>query len=218
MPVIGIIDDRAEARKLMADRFEIALTEEWRVVVSEPLADLKDHISWIAANKVCALVIDERLNEVATNEQEGTVTYHGHDLVDYLRLRIKTLPIFVVTAWPRDPSLLERFKDVEDIIPRNNFFTKSNDYVLRITRASQKYVDTFEAELAEISKFAYDLATGKEATLAEVNRIRAIQQKLETAFSIESIQTKSQWLTQLEHTLLELEELKAEIEKHLENL
>ena len=120
MPVIGVVDDRVDARSVAVDSLSLALPEVWEVVPSDPLPSLSDYPSWIGANKLSVLIIDERLNE-ATTSDEGAVNYFGHDLVKYLRKRMESFPLFVVTSYPDDEDLRLRFGDVEDIIDRKDF-------------------------------------------------------------------------------------------------
>lgn len=217
MTTIGVIDDRDELRALLSKTIKLNLPNDWLVYDSRPLHELDQYPSWISANKVCALVLDEKLNE-ASSDDEGAVAYCGHDLVDFIRRRIPTLPIFVVTSYESDSDLQDRFKDVEDIISRTDFGRKSEDYVARMVRASQQYLETFETELAQLAAFAFKSATGDLLSDAEKTQALAIQQKIATAFSVASIDNKSQWLNAMHDTLEELEGLKQDMEKYLKGL
>lgn len=213
MSVIGIVDDRDDVRGIMRDSVRLALPQEWEEIDISPLSSLADYPSWISQNEIVALIIDERLNE-ATNTGT-TVSYEGHNLVDYMRQHMPELPIFVVTSFQDDPELRERFRHVEDIIERNEFYERPGDYTTRITRAGQRYLQTFEGELAELADFAKKSALGESLTVEEKERAKAIQTKLETAFPIESITSRGEWLSRMEQLVTELKTLKTDVEQQI---
>jgi CheY-like chemotaxis protein len=214
MPVIGVIDDREDLRHILNTTLHAVLPAEWQSVESDPLPSLNNYPSWITENKIAALIVDERLGERAVGG-EGHVDYNGHDLAQYLRARPNTLPIFIVTSNTGDEGLEERFSDVEDIIDRDEFLKKAEDYVPRIVRSSQKYLETFQNELAELSDFAQKAASNEEPTEEEKKRAKAIQTKIETAFSVDEISNRKDWLDELDKKVVQLEELKSEIEDHI---
>jgi DNA-binding NarL/FixJ family response regulator len=216
MPAIGIIDDRSEHLKQLATALNFELPEKWETVPLEPLAELHDYPSWIAENEVVALLIDEKLNEVQGTASGIAVNYYGHDLVDFLRSHLPTFPIFIVTAYSTESELQERFGAVEGIIQKAEFLKDVEKYAPRIIRAGQHYLYTFESELATLSDFASKAAIGQKLTDAEQKRAKAIQTKIGTAFSVDGISDRSQWLGEMEETLNELEKLKDEIESFLD--
>ena len=128
MPTIGIIDDREDVRKTLRMGMKTVLESDWNTVDSSPLPQLNDYLSWIGTNKIVSLIVDEKLNEIAL-DLSGAVDYYGHDLVDFLRSRLKTFPIFVVTSYPDEQSLKDRFKDVEAIIDRRHFLKTLENYL-----------------------------------------------------------------------------------------
>lgn len=212
MPIIGIIDDRDDVRTIMIDSVRLALPDGWEAIDISPFSSLDTYPSWISQEEIAVLIIDERLNEVAS--ASGAVHYEGHDLVDYMRLHIPEFPIFVVTSYKEDAhELEERFKDVEDIITRNQFYERSGDYISRIIRAGQRYLQAFEHELAELADFAKKSAAGEAVSSEERERAKAIQTKIETAFPIENIASRGEWLSQMEQLITELEALKTDIEQ-----
>jgi CheY-like chemotaxis protein len=213
MPTIGIVDDRRVLRTTLRRTLSAVLPDEWDSIDSEPLPELNLYPSWITENEISALIVDERLHEQAA-DVEGHVTYSGHDLVDFLRERFPTIPIFIVTSYIEDDPLKSRFKDVEGIFPRGLFVTEAENYVPIILRASQRFIETYQRELSELSEIAMKIAKG-EATQEDQERGRAIQNKIETAFAIDEISSKSEWLDKLDATLSEFQQLKSEIEDHL---
>jgi CheY-like chemotaxis protein len=216
MPTIGIVDDRRTLRRTLVRKLSTVLPTGWDSADADPLIELSDYPSWLTENDVTALILDERLHEQA-EDVESQVTYSGHDLVDYLRQRFTTLPIFVVTSYPEDESLKRRFKDVEAIIGRADFVRDADKWAPRITRASQKYFETVQAQLSELADVSLKIATG-EATKDDQDRAKAIQSNLQAPFVVEQIGSKSDWLNQLEGKLSELDALKGEIDEYLSNL
>lgn len=210
MPAIGIIDDRVDARETLAMSLNNSLPESWEVIEADPLRSLDDYPSWLSENEIAALVLDERLNEVVV-EGEHAVTYFGHDLVEYLRVRMAELPIFVVTSNSEDAELVARFGKVEDIIDRLVFLRNPDNYTPRFLRASQRYLEAFSKELADLSSIAVKVAGGEALSNEEQVRAQAIQQKIDTAFSIDDIQTRNQWIVKIEETVQGLDKLRDEV-------
>lgn len=109
MTMIGVIDDRDVDRQMIVDGIGLGNKEGgWGIINTVPLPALDEYPAWISQNKICALVLDELLDEKVNNGK--AVDYQGHDLVDFVRERFRTLPIFVVTAHSSDLVLQERFK------------------------------------------------------------------------------------------------------------
>lgn len=211
MPTIGIVDDRADVRAVIADSLSLELPETWTIIDIDPLPNKTDYPSWIGANKISVLIIDERLNETFTTDA-GAVRYFGHDLVLELRMKMTSFPIFVITSYPNDEELRFRFADVEDIIDRTAFSRNPASYAARFARASQRYLETFERELAELSDIAVKSATGANISTAERTRAKAIQEKINIAFDFEHIEHRSQWIEQMEATIQEFDQLRQELE------
>jgi len=217
MPVIGIVDDRDEDLEQLKTALELESPDKWEAIPQSPFPELRDYISWITENKVATLLVDEKLDEVSPNPDFGAVSYRGHDLVDFLRARLPTLPIFIVTGYSTEPELIHRFGEVEGMIDKIEFHKNAEAYTQRITRAGQRFLDTFEAELATLSDFAFKSATGQQVTAEENQRAKAIQSQIGTAFPIDDISDRSQWLGEMEKAVRELEKLKDEMESLLEN-
>ena len=210
MPSIAVIDDRKDARDTMKINLDIALPGNWTSIDIEPFKNIEDYPSWIIENEIVAFLLDERLHEQSVMHQ-NQISYSGHDLVDFIRKHFSTFPIFIVTAYPDDPELLDRFKDVEDIIERTKFNENYADYVPRVIRSAQKYLDTFENELSELSKIAAKIAHGKYDD-SERNRLKAIQAKIGFAFPTETFIHRSELLDKCEKILKQLEDFKKRID------
>lgn len=216
MPNIGVVDDRRKLRRTLVRRLSTVLPNDWESLDVDPLAELGDYPSWITENEIAALILDERLHEQA-EDVASQVTYSGHDLVDFLRARFATMPIFVVTSYPNDDSLRRRFKDVEAIIGRDEFVRDAGEWVPRITRSSQKYFETIQEQLSELADVSLKIATGN-ATQEDEDKAKALQSSLQTPFVADQISNRSEWLNKLEGKLSDLEKLKKEIDIYLSGL
>ena len=214
MPNIVIIDDRKDHRETLKAILDLQLIEGWKSIDINPLPSLEDYPSWITENEISVILLDERLDEQIETKTE-IADYRGHDLVDFIRERFPTLPIYVITSYPNDDDLKERFKDVEGILPRREFSGKAEDYVPRIIRAGQKFLETFQEELAELSDKTTKIAKG-EATKEDIEKAKAIRSKIGCAFPSATYSEHSKLLTTLDKKLKELEKLKEEVKKHLE--
>ena len=210
MPSIAVIDDRKDARDTIKINLDLALSGNWTSIDIEPFENIEDYPSWIKENEIVAFLLDERLNEQSVIHQ-NQISYSGHDLVDFIRKYFPTFPIFIITAYPGDQELLDRFKDVEDIIVRTEFNENYRNYVPRVLRSAQKYLDTFENELSELSKIAAKIAHGKYDD-SERKRLKAIQVKIGFAFPTETFIQRSELLDKCEKILKQLEGFKKRID------
>lgn len=214
MPIIGVVDDRRKARKTLTVALKTQLPDDWNYIDSDPLNRVEDYPSWITENDIVALILDERLNEQSADVAAAVkrhVTYKGHDLVDYLRVRFPTIPIFIVTSHPTDASLTERFKDVEAIVRRDEFLKEAEDWVPRIIRVSQRFFETVQGQLTELAELSLKIATGT-ANKGEKDRAKALQSSLQTPFATDQMVDRSEWLTSLQGKLSEFDTLQKEIE------
>ncbi len=209
MPSIAIIDDRKDARETIKINLNLALSlyANWTSIDIEPFENIEDYPSWIKENEIVAFLLDERLNEQSIMGQ-NQISYSGHGLVDFIRKYLSTFPIFIITTYPEDPELINRFKDVESIIERVEFNKNYEKYVPRVVRSAQKYLDTFESELSELSKIAAKIAHGKYDD-SERERLKAIQAKIGFAFPTETFIQRSELLDKCENILKKLEALKS---------
>ncbi len=214
MPTIGIIDDREDIREILTENVRLYLKQDWDVVGVPPLPEVDEYPSWISQNDIVAIIIDEKLDEKIAASSEA-VKYLGHDLVDYIRERILELPIFVITSFANEPDLVERFKYVEDIIDRKDYYSRPSDYIERITRAAQRYLQTYESELAALASFSEKIASGEDVTDDEIRQAKAIKTKIESAYPIGEITGRNAWLNHMEILIDQLESLKTQIEERL---
>lgn len=207
MPSIAIIDDRKDFRDTVKKNVNAVIEEGWEVIDADPLANLADYPSWLNEENVAAILLDERLND------QSTSNYQGHDLVAYIRKRLPTLPIFIVTSYPLDDELQDKFKDVEGILKREDFNKETEKYMPRITRAAQRYVEVFEKELSELSDKAQKIAKG-EATEEDFEKVRAIHARMDIVYS-DTLQERNQSIKDLDDVISAFAALKSEIDQFL---
>jgi len=210
MPTIGIVDDRDDQRQTLSRFLATQVAHPWEVIDTAPLSKKESFTSWITEHEVSVLLLDERLNE----RQDGKrrfVAYRGHELVEFLRKTLPNLPIYVVTSYPDDADLKERFKDVEDIIERRQFYEKAGGYIPRMLRSAQKFLEAFRNELETLARGAERMAVGK-ASVREIQQIKAIQTKLSVAFPTEYVENRQAYLSKIEANVKQLLALKQKLE------
>lgn len=213
MPAMGIIDDRNDLRETLLRRIDNELQGEWFIVAIAPLAEMQDYPGWIAEYDIAVILLDERLNEQIEVDGEY-VGYDGHDLVEFIRRHLPTLPIFVITSYKDDEELTKKFGDVEDIIERNEFFKRADEYVPRFLRSGQKFLEVFQGELTELADKADKIAKG-EATVEDIQRVNAIRARIGLAFPCEPLSDRSLWLKKVEEKIEEFKQLHREVEEFL---
>lgn len=215
MPTIAIIDDRKDHRSTIKRLVDTELFGDWDSIEVAPLPDLEDYPSWLTENEVAVILLDERLNEQRT-KGKNLSNYEGHHLVEFIRTHLPTLPIFVITSYPNDEELKKKFKDVEEIIFRQEFAIKADEYVPRFLRSGQRYLEAFQKELTELSDGADKIAKG-EATGEDIGKVKAIQAKLGMIFPYDIIKSRCEWTDELEANLRKFKELSIEINKFLKS-
>lgn len=212
MPAIAIVDDRKDARETIQKTIGVRLHQErdWEVLETVPLADMNEYPSWIAGNDISVLILDERLHEEA---EKGCipVDYEGHDLVEFIRDRYDTLPIFILTSYPDDEDLKQKFADVEEIIERKKF--DPDKYVPRFIRSGSRFYQEHRQELERLAELSIKIAKG-EATPEEIKEVRGIQ--FHKALPLAPLITRTELLDQLESVVNQYEELGQRIRQHLE--
>jgi DNA-binding NtrC family response regulator len=207
MPSIAIIDDRKGMRDTVRLNVAAEIEDGWDIIDIEPLPYLADYPSWIDEKNVAVILLDERLND------QSASNYQGHDLVTYIRKRLPTLPIFIITSYASDDEIQEKFKDVEEILQREDFTQYAEKYVPRFTRAGQRFVEVFENELSELSDKARKIAKG-DATPEDIKRVKAIQSRMDIAYS-DTLCERNQSIKDLNDTISEFNRLKSEIDQFL---
>ena len=183
MPTIGIIDDRKDLRDTLERKIFLSLKKQnllWAVLGISPFSEMKDYISWIRENDIGILILDERLQEV--NETAGSVSYKGSDLIEFIRSTLQDFPVFAITGYENDEDLQNRFPLFDEILSRDKFFAKADDYTLRFTRAGQRFIDIYNDHLKRISIISSSIALG-EAKKEDIEELNKIQEYLNIPFT-----------------------------------
>ncbi|MEX2110445.1 MAG: hypothetical protein WD802_07580 [Gemmatimonadaceae bacterium] len=211
MPAIAVIDDRQPARETLRDLLSLYTksANEWSIIDVPPLAELREYPGWIDEHDVAVVLTDERLHEGAESDGGEAVTYNGHDLVDFLRPRYPSLPIYVITAYPNEESLNSRFGSVEDVIVKGDLTDKSAEYVERFLRAGSKFFAEHQAELERLAVLSRRVAVG-EANPEEVAELHALQERLGIPYDA-ATPTRSEWIGSFEGAIDELEAVEARL-------
>ena len=220
MPTIGVVDDRKDQRELLAGQIRHHLRNHsgWEALETPPLEDINDYPSWISENNISVLILDERLHE-GINEQEVTedatlpVEYEGHNVVDLLRDRYHSLPIWIVTAYADAPELLSRHSKVKNVLPRDEFSLNASSYVSRFVRFGTDFYQENREELERLAELSRKIARG-EATEEEIREAGGLQWSQSLPF--QQLQLRSEWITKMEQALDDLDDLEKRIRQHLE--
>lgn len=213
MPTIAIVDDETRYRNSDVKGVERNLPKGWKAIGTAPLERLGDYPSWIAENEVAVLIVDQELgNRSAT--PGGHVRYKGHDLVQSLRGRNKTLPIYFLTNYASLSPVKAQIPAVEGIFDKKLFRRDRAAYVKRLIRRGKDYFNSVKDQLAELNTLSLKIAKG-EATAKDKDRAKAIQTSLQLPLLTESFDTRSDWVAEYEEKVKEFEKLKKELQKYL---
>lgn len=214
---IGIIDDNFDQRETLKLSLGAYLennesTLEIIDVFPFVTETFQEYFQWIYDENIVCLILDERMHN-ETEDGKGPVGYRGNQLVSIIRQRIKDMPIYVITSNKSDHELTAKFSEFEDIIERQEFIREGDKYVIRIIRATQRYLEENNSELQEFQKLSEKIASGiYEAK--EYDRLLALQTKLHLPLDTQ-LNDRQEWLDQYEATIVELEKLKDELKLKL---
>jgi len=216
MPTIAVVDDRTTQRRQLVNGITTsdALPESWEAVGFDPLPEIQNYPDWINEYDIAALVLDERLRE-EQDDVEVHVDYDGHNVVDLIRGSLPTFPIFIVTAVPNDPSVRERFANVEDIIDRKRFVADSEQLVPRIVRSGQRFYESNEEKLGRMEELS-ELTAQDKASENELKELSALRAHFQRPYE-DQVQTPDAWVTDFENSVRELKELEARINAYVEH-
>ncbi|MFA5934556.1 MAG: hypothetical protein WC827_01560 [Candidatus Paceibacterota bacterium] len=194
---IAVVDDRDDARKMVADVIEDAIINldiknNWSVIETTPFLNLGDYSKWINNEQIGVLILDERLGEVPGTSGKS-VNYKGSDLVNILRTQFKGMPIYGVTSYPDDPSMQQHFALFDEVMKREDFSSKASLYVERFLRTYKNFLESNEKELTELSMISKRIAIGK-ATTKQKKRAEAIQKNLEIPVTTIALNSRKEWL------------------------
>jgi hypothetical protein len=217
MPAIGIIDDRMDFRTTLKRRIVLSLKKQnlnWDIIDIYPFEELQDYVTWIKQLDIAMLILDERLQE--GNHEAKNVNYNGSKLIEFIRQILPEFPVFAITSYPNDEDLQERFPLFDEILSRDEFFKKPDDYALRFIRSAQRYLGIYSKQLIRMSEISELIATGK-ANKADVDELKALQQYLNIPFTAYSHANKEDWLKVYEGKIQELNELSKKIQSFIES-
>lgn len=214
---IGIIDDNFDQRETLRLSLGVYLENNdstFEVIDIFPFVTetFQEYFQWIKDENIVCLIFDERMNN-ETENGIGPVGYRGDQLVSIIRERFKDIPIYVITSNKGDDELTAKFSEFEDIIERQEFIDEGDKYVDRIIRATQRYLDENKKELQIFQKLSEKVASGKYSD-KEYDNLLALQTKLHLPFDT-TLNDRQDWLDHYEKTILELEELKTELQSKL---
>lgn len=217
MAGICIIDDRIDIRGTLENKIRFVLKKkqlDWTIISQDPFLDKTEYLNFINEMDIGVLILDERLHESSTGQQ--SVNYNGSDLVKFLRQYLKNFPIYSVTSYHEDDELENQFSQFDEIIARESFYSKAEEYVERFVRAGQRFLDDHSTQLLKLSELSELIAKGT-ATEDNLKELRIVQESLNIPFSDYGYPHKESWLQDYEKNISDLETLSDEIENFLKD-
>lgn len=185
MPIILIVDDRAQQRQQVVELTKLSIPKdfsEWTAEGIEPLKSKSDYQAHITEHDIAVLVLDEKLQEQVSERTNAAVDYDGHELVKFLRPLFPELPIFVVTAFDQEQELQNAASDVEGIIPRKQFYKEPKTHTARMIRSGQRFSTSMQEDLIKLADLSKKVAIG-EGSEEEIKELNGIREKLSLSFS-----------------------------------
>jgi len=162
VPTIAILDDRKDDREtirrvVISTLKRIDRTASWNVVADDPPSKERDVLHWLDENDAPVLVTDWKLNEGAKGER--VVNYEADRLIQEIRARRPSFPIFVITGFPTEAGAY--LKDVENIFTREQFAKNAATIVSQVIRAGLRRYDEQRNLLAQMDDLSRRVATGR---------------------------------------------------------
>ena len=158
------------------------------------------------------LLVDQMLNE-NPDENGNSANYKGHDIVALVRKAFPELPIFIVTAVPDDPELVQQFGAADDVIDREQMLTNPG-YLERILRQGSRFFKFHEEELSRLAELSEFFAMGK-TDKEMLNELKALQVKLGIGFEVPTQQDAL--LSLISDEVSKAKELAKKIQQEIEN-
>jgi CheY-like chemotaxis protein len=205
---ILIVDDRAEARKLLREIIEVHLPEGANVEVEDtfPLEDVHAYASHVREHDVNALLLDEMLHEQKDPASGKYVPYFGHDVVGHLRAALPDFPVYVVTTYKPEHALVEKEAQFDDIIERDDFQKSPQKFTDRIQRAASRFQEAMQQHLVALSELALKAADGK-LTKDEQTKLISTREILGLPFTSDSDLVVSDLIAEARVVVAKSEEL-----------
>ncbi|EJL73335.1 hypothetical protein [Chryseobacterium populi] len=217
MAGICIIDDRVDIRGTLENKIRFVLKKkqlDWTIISQDPFLNKAEYLNFINETDIGVLILDERLHESSTGQQ--SVNYNGSDLVKFLRQYLKNFPIYSITSYHEDDELENQFSQFDEIIAREAFYSKAEEYVERFVRAGQRFLDDHSTQLLKLSELSELIAKGT-ATEDNLKELRIVQESLNIPFSDYGYPHKESWLRDYEKNISDLATLSDEIENFLKD-
>lgn len=190
MVTIGLVDDDTDKRgTLLKSLGRLVKDDSIAFVDIFPLDDPRDYVSWIAENRIHAIVMDWRLNE-QKGATGGPVGYEGDAVVTELRKKLPYFPIFVLTAYADSENVDAHGADVELIEDRVKFGKSSDKLVQRLKRAAARFSESQQQKLARVSELAKLCAVGN-ANADQRKELRGLQAELNLGVVSDAALTQS---------------------------
>lgn len=218
MAGICIIDDRVDIRETLENKIRLIFLKnkiDWQIVSKDPFPDKMEYLSFINENDIGVLILDERLHEVSNGN--NSVEYNGSQLITFLRQYLKDYPIYSVTSYHLDNDLDIQFSEFDEIIARDTFYSKPEEYVARFIRAGNRFLENHSEQLLRLSILSELIAKGT-ATDDNLKELRIVQENLNIPFSDYGFPHRENWLEDYEKNISELSSLNNEIENFLKEI
>ncbi|WP_128547185.1 hypothetical protein [Larkinella soli] len=215
---IAIIDDNKDQRETLQKALKILLSangSDLDVITVFPFENLELYSKWILDEEICVLIFDEKMHD-GREDGQGPVHYKGSDLVDTIRQVFKDIPIFTVTAYANDEELRAKFGHFEQIINRKDFIWFGDRYVNIIIRASQRYLDQNQKEMAEYNSLTKLAALG-DIDQKDSERLEALQIKLSLPV-INTLKDRGEWIRKYESQIDALNQLLQTVQAKVKKL
>lgn len=214
---LGIIDDRNQTRRSFARKLYLEVKEldsKWEVLDIEPFIEKEDYVQWILENNISALIIDERLYEEET-DCGNNISYSGHQLVEFLRIRFKDLPLYIITNVAISADVKKIYNQFNLILGKREFDEKLKDYLNLIIMSGNKFFNNNQMELERLSYLSEKIIDGK-ASNEEISEAKALQLRLVIPHTTESNVKREDWLKELGELVTNLDGLSSDIKQFLE--
>jgi len=216
MATLGIIDDRNDKRTSFARKINLeirSLDSTWNVIDIEPFLEKTDYISWINENNIASIIIDERLYEGETVSGKN-INYTGHELVEFLRKRLKDIPLYIITSIHISDELKSIYNQFNLILSSKEFDDRLKHYLNLIIMSGNNFFNTHKKELEKLSNLSEKIAFGT-ANPKEIEEAKALQIKLSIPHTIEKNVNREKWLSEIEELTNDLSEISTDINKYL---
>lgn len=210
--VVAVLDDRSDQRETVIRSLDNALPKGWSCIECPLREDINDYPKWLIENRVVCLLIDQLLNENAS-QSDLPVDYKGNQVITVIRGTLPDLPIYVISqAVDSDADLQANWGAADEAISRIALTERIDDYVERIMRRASSFLNRNTEQLAKFNELSTEAAKGT-ITGERLKELRAIQSELSLPDQIST--ERDDALSSLEGTVSEFEKLRTKIDSFL---